>query len=449
MRRARRSARSDRAVPATFERFVKGRRAVLANGVTLVAAETPGLHSATLAAFVRTGSRYESASVNGVSHFLEHLLFRGSEGYPDTLAMNGAVENAGGGLNAVTARDYSCFYTPIHPGFVEKGLDVLGDLIRRPLFRDVDLERQVILEEILDEVDASGRDVDPDNLVKRLAFGAHPLGFKIGGTRRTVRALREAHLRAHHARFYTGANVVVSTAGPFPFGAVLAAARRAFGAIPPGTAARARRAPRWPAGPLCTAVDHADAQAEFTLAFPGVPEHHPDFPAALCLRRILDDGLSSRLPYEIVERQGLAYSIHCGLEAYEDTGLFSVEGACSPGRLGPVIAEVLAVLGGVSASHAPEGEVALARRRHRMSLSFAADNPQELASWFGTGELLGWPEEMRERCRRVERVRPADVRRVARAAFRARNLVAAVVGPDARGLRRALFRAVEGSPLRR
>jgi len=414
--------------------------------VTVVGAETPALHSAALAVFVRAGSRYENAEVNGVSHFLEHLLFRGSEGYPDTLAMNAVVESAGGSLNAVTARDYSCFYTPIHPDFLATGLDVLGDIVRRPLFRDVDVERQVILEEILDEVDASGRDVDPDNLAKRLAFGTHPLGLKIAGTPRTVRAIREAHLRAHHARFYSGANVVVAAAGPFPFESVVGAARAPFGPIPRGRASRASPPPRWRAGPLCRAVDHEDAQAEFTLSFPSVAEHHPDFPAALCLRRMLDDGLSSRLPYEIVERRGLAYSIHCGLESFEDVGVFCIDGACSPARLGRVLEAVFEVLSGAGAGLAAAEELERAQRRHRMSLSFATDSAHELASWFGTGELLGWPEQMEGRCRRVERVRPGEVSRVARATFRRRNLVAALVGPNAPGLRRALFRAASALP---
>jgi len=427
--------------------FLESRRAQLANGVTAVVARTPGLHSAMLAVYVRAGSRYENAEQNGVSHFLEHLLFRGSEGYPDTLRMNAAVESAGGSLNAVTARDYSCYYTPIHPASVRTGIGVLGDLVRRPLFRDMDLERRVILEEILDEVDSRGRDVDPDNLAKRMAFGRHPLGFKIAGTPRTIRSLNEDDIRAHHARFYTGPNVVLAAAGPVSFDEVLDFAHQQFAAIPAGAVSPVSPAPRWPSGPLCKAISHENAQAEFTLAFPSAPERHPDHPAALCLRRLLDDGLSSRLPYEIVERKGLAYSIHCGLETYEDTGLFSFDGACSPANLNRVVGELLAVLTTLCGEEVPADELDRAQRRHRMSLTFALDNPQDLAGWFGTGEILGCPERLEQRCRRVERVRPADVRRVARSTFRKRNLVGVVVGPSGPRLRRLLERAVANSDL--
>jgi len=427
--------------------FPQCERAVLPNGVTVVATRTPGLHSAMVAVYVRAGSRHETRDRNGVSHFLEHLLFRGSEGYPETLIMNAAVESAGGSLNAMTARDHSCYYTPIHPAELETGIAVLADIIRRPLFRDMDVERQVILEEILDEVDSNGRDVDPDNLAKQMVFVSHPLGFKIAGTPRTIRGLREQDVRAHHAALYRGPNVVLATAGPGPFEEVHAIARRQLSAIPPGVPSVAAPAPRWPVGPLYKTVEHEDAQTEFTLAFPSVPEDHEDHPATLCLRRLLDDGLSSRLPYEIIERRGLAYTIHSGLETFEDTGLLTFDGACSPGKLSRVIEELLSVLAGMRDEPIRADELERGQRRHRMSLTFALDSPYELVGWIGTGEILGCPETLEHRCRRVERVTAADVRRVARATFRRQNLVAVAVGPDGRSLRRALVRAVEASDL--
>jgi len=427
--------------------FAPTRRAVLPNGVAVLVAPTPALHSAMLAVYVRAGSRHETAATNGVSHFLEHILFRGSRGYPDTRAMNATVEAAGGSLDAATARDHACYFTPIHPAGLEIGLDVLGDMVRRPLFRDVDLERQVILEEILDEVDARGKDVDPDNLMKRLAFGRHPLGFKIAGTQRSIRALREADLRRHHERLYAGANLVLAVAGPVDPAEVEALAARHLGGLPRGARVAVAPPPRWPAGPAIASVGRDDAQVEFALAFPAVPERHPDFPAFLCLRRLLDDGLSARLPSEIVERLGLAYAIHASLETFSDAGVFSVEGACSPARLGRVVREALRLLGEVAAAPVPAAELLHVQRRHRMSLAFAADSPAELVGWLGSGEVLDAPEDFARRCRRVERVTPGDVRRVARAALRARNLLAVAVGPGPGSARRALARAVAAAPL--
>ena len=216
-------------------------RGLLDNGLRVLTAPTPGLHSAMIGLYVRTGSRHETAASNGVSHLLEHLFFRGSKGWPDSVAMNAAVEAVGGNLNGVTARDHGCYYTPIHPDELEVGLRIVGDLVTRPLLTGLEVEREIILEEILDEVDPDGRDIDPDNLVKRLVFPGHPLGFKIAGTRDTVRALTMRQVRRHLARHYTGANMVLAVAGPVRHAQVLELAARHLGALPRGE--RSRRPP--------------------------------------------------------------------------------------------------------------------------------------------------------------------------------------------------------------
>jgi predicted Zn-dependent peptidase len=427
--------------------FLLPQRAVLRNGARVVVARRPGLHAAMLALYVRAGSRHETDATSGVSHFVEHLLFRGSQGYPDSRAMNAAVEAAGGSMNAMTARDHTCFYTSIHPAGVETALDVIADMARQPLLRDLEVERDVVLEEILDEVDSRGRDVDPDNLVKRVAFGGHGLGRKIAGSRASVRALGEGAVRAHHARHYTGENVVLVAAGPVEFHEIVELAAPRLGALPRGERIRSDPPPRWPRGPSIRVVDHDDAQVEFSLAFPTVPEHHRDHPAALVLRRLLDDGLSSRLPFEIVERQGLAYALHAALETWEDAGVFTFEGACTPARLERVVREILRVVSTLWDAVLPSDELERVKERHRMSLTFALDNPSDLVGWFGAGELLGAEESLEERCRRVERVTAADVRRVARGMFRRENLLAVAVGPDARELRRSLCRAADAASL--
>lgn len=420
-------------------------RDVLPNGLRVLTARAPGLHSAMIALYVRVGSRHESAELNGISHFLEHLFFRGSEAWPDTVAMNAAVEAAGGSLNGITARDHGCYFTPIHPGELGTGLAILGDLVRRPLLREMDVEREVILEEILDEVDADGRDIDPDNLSKRIAFGAHPLGFKIAGTPAIVRRLSERDVRAHHNRHYVGANLVLAVAGPVRHAEVRALAEEHLGALPRGRRSTVEPPPPWPAGPRLEAVTHDDAQAEFSLSFPCPPEHHPDYPVHLCIRRILDDGLSSRLPFEIVERRGLAYALHAGIDAFSDAGMTVVDGASAPAKLPRVLEEVLRVLGGLVERQVPEEELLRVQRRHRMTLAFSLDSPAELAGWYGSGEVLSAPEGFEERCRRVERVTPADVQRVAAATFRRRNAIAVVVGPSHRRERKEVERVLARS----
>ena len=431
--------------PVSF--FREARRRVLPNGLRVLTVPAPGLHSAMIALYVRAGSRHERREANGVSHFLEHLFFRGSASWPDTVAMNATIESAGGNLNGITARDHGCSYTPIHANEIGTGLSIIGDMIRRPLLRDMDVEREIILEEILDEVDGDGRDIDADNLSKRLAFGRHPLGFKIAGTPDIIRSIRAQEVLAHHTRFYVGANLVLCVAGPVRESEVAELAEQHLGRLPRGQLSRDLPPPPWPEGPLLEHVDHEDAQSELCLNFPCPPEHHPDYPVHLIIRRILDDGLSSRLPFEVVERRGLAYSLHAGIDAFADCGMFVVDGACAPKKLPRVVAEILRVLGELAAKPVAEEELLRVQRRHRMTLAFSLDSAADLAGWYGAGEVLAAPEGFEERCRRVEQVTAADVLRVARTAFRRRNLVAVVVGPARRRERAAVERILASTSL--
>ncbi|MFY0565762.1 M16 family metallopeptidase [Archangium lansingense] len=403
-------------------------RDVLPNGLRVVTVETPHLHTALLAVYVRTGSRHETAANNGVSHFLEHLFFRGSEGWPDTVKMNSAVEEVGGNLNGVTTRDHGYYYTPLHPAHLGVGLEILGDMLTRPKLTDMEVERNIILEEMLDEVDEKGRDIDIDNLSKRVLFPEHPLAFKIAGTRESVSRLTHEQIREHFARHYVTGNMVVTAAGRVKHDEVLALVERHFARLPQGPESIDLPPPPPPAGPHLHVVTHDEAQTEFRISFRTVPEHHDDWPALQLLRRFLDDGLSSRLPFEIVEKRGLAYSVHASLEAFHDAGIFEIEAACAPDRASLVVAEVFRVLGELCTTPVSEEELARAKRRHRMLLEFSQDSPGELAGWFGGTELFRRPESFGRRADLVDAASAAHVRDMARRYFARENLTVVAVG---------------------
>src|SRR6266404_3527056 len=242
-------------------------KSVLSNGLRVVTVELPHLHTGMIAAYVRAGSRHEDPARNGVSHFLEHLFFRGSQGYADGRAMNALVEDCGGALNGVTTRDHGYYFSPVHPRKIDVPFAVLGDMVARPLFKEIELEREVILEEILDEVDEKGRDIDVDNLSKRALFPGHPLGLKIAGTRETVGALTEEHLRAQHARAYGARNLVLAAAGPLRHERVLELAEEHFGGLRPGEPLGDTELNGAPRGPQLVAVDHTESQMEVQVSF--------------------------------------------------------------------------------------------------------------------------------------------------------------------------------------
>ncbi len=439
--------RQQGAPPRTREggaRLFRYDRDVLPGGLRVVTVQTPHLHTAMIAVYVRTGSRHETARNNGVSHFLEHLFFRGSHRFPDTVRMNAVVEEVGGNLNGVTTRDHSYYFTPIHPDHVDVGIEILGDMLTRPRLTKMDVERKIILEEMLDEVDEKGRDIDLDNLSKRALFGEHPLSLKIAGTRDTVKALTLRQVKAHLAKHYVTGNLVVTVAGPVSRQRVLEATARAFRHLPKGPSSTEAPPPESPKGPWLKFAEHGESQTEFRLNFRAVPEQHPDFPALQLLRRVLDDGLSSRLPFEIVERRGLAYSVHAGIEAFHDGGLFELEAACAPERAARVVEEICKTVGALCAKEIPAEELARAKRRHRMFLDFSQDSPAELAGWFGGTEIFRPPESFEEKVRQVDEQTPEQIRAVANRYFRRANLGVVAVGQ--RRKLRALQHAVRHAP---
>jgi predicted Zn-dependent peptidase len=420
-------------------------KSTLPNGLRVVTVELPHLHTGMIAAYVRAGSRHEEPAQNGVSHFLEHLFFRGSEGHPDGRAMNALVEDCGGSLNGVTTRDHGYYFSPVHPDRLEVPVAVLGDMLARPLFKEIELEREVILEEILDEVDEKGRDIDVDNLSKQALFPGHPLGMKIAGSSESVRALREADLREQHEKAYGARNLVLAAAGAVKHAQVMELAEKHFGGMRPGVLLRDTPLDGAPRGPQLVAVDHTESQMELQICFRGPPEEHPDFPALRVIKRVLDDGLASRLQLNLVERKALAYSVGAGMDGFADCSTFEVGCACAPRKAPAAMAEILRLLAELRDSDVPEEELARARRKSRIWLEFSLDAPAEMIGWFGGGELLHPPaESFQSWLARIEQVTAADVRRVAGAIFRRENLVACAVGPLAE-VEKQLRAAVESA----
>jgi len=403
-------------------------RDLLPSGVRVVTVQAPHLHTALISVYVRTGSRHEEGSNNGVSHFLEHMFFRGSAAFPDTVHMNAAIEEVGGNLNGVTTRDHGYYFTPIHPDHLEVGARILGDMLTRPLLREMEVERQIILEEMLDEVDEKGRDIDLDNLSKMELFNGHPLALKIAGTSRSVKSLSLEHLREHLAHHYVSGNIVFAAAGNVERAQVMDLVEQSFRAVAIGPMSTELAPPAPRAGPRFRFVQHDEAQTEFRLSFRIVPEHDPDYPALQILRRVLDDGLSSRLPQNVVEKRGLAYSIHAGMEAFNDVGLFEIEAASAPEKAALVLEEILRTLDELREGEIAPDELERAKRRHRMLLEFAQDSTGELAGWFGGTELFRPPETFEERSQKIEAESAARVREVARRYFSPLNASLVAVG---------------------
>ena len=164
----------------------------LDNGLAVTTVTLPHLHTAVCALFVKVGARFEIADDNGLSHFTEHMLFRGTERFPTSLALNTAVESLGSTLHAETGRDYTLFQLALEPEFLAPGIDLLGELLARPRFSDIELERELILEEINEDYDENGVEINADDIARGLVFEDHALGQRIIGPRKNVKRFTPA-----------------------------------------------------------------------------------------------------------------------------------------------------------------------------------------------------------------------------------------------------------------
>lgn len=408
-------------------------KAILDNGLAVTLCDGGHLSQAYCAVFFGVGSRHEAPNVNGITHVLEHMLFRGSASFSDSTALNRAAEDIGGFLEGATYRDHLTFATSCHPSLTATALDILGELVQTPRFQGLDIEKSILREEILETLDQRGRMIDLDNVAHETLFGESGLGLPIEGTLANLNRFDRAALHHHRASHLVARNAVVAVAGPIEPRRALRDVARAFGALPPGEVLATAVPPTPARGPLLKYVRDTMSQVDLRLSFPSVPTHHPDFPATSMLARVLGDGLSARLPAELVDRRGLAYSMHASLTTYADVGLFDFEASVAPDRAAEIVDALLSFAARAEHFRYGDDELQRACRRYRYGMEFMRDAPVELAHYYGRATLFGIETVLDALPRRLANVSAADVRRAARATFRRGGLSLTAVGELARG----------------
>ncbi len=305
----------------------------LDDGLTIATDRVPGARSVAIGVWVAAGSRDEPAELSGVSHFLEHLLFKGTTSR-SAVDISRAVDRVGGDINAFTAKEYTAYYCRLPRRHVDTGIELLGDVLTAPLLADEDVEseRQVILEELAMD-DDSPDDVALRTLTRRL-FGDHGLGRETAGERGTVKSITAADIRRFFQRYYRTGNVILSVAGDVDHEEITDRVAEAFAAMPTGY----ERPPRTRPGPVEGDIDVEDDSEQVHLAIGGraIARDDPDREALDVVNHIFGGGLSSRLFDEIRERRGLAYSVFSATSTYTGTGSWSVYAGAMPEHAGEV-----------------------------------------------------------------------------------------------------------------
>ena len=403
----------------------------LDNGLAVTTVALPHLHTAVCCLFVKVGARFERPEDNGLSHFVEHMLFRGTEAHPTSLALNTAVERLGSTLHAETGRDYTLFQLALEPQFVPQAIELLGELLGKPRFSDIELERALILEEINEDYDEQGVEINSDDIARGLVFADHPLGQRIIGPRDNVERFSLGDVRRHFAGFYGAANANLCVAGPLQHARVVEHAARALNVIPRGQRADVPPAPPPPNrgdAPRLHHVKDAGSQTSLSVVFRAIPELDPAYVALVALLRVLDDGMSTRLHYQLADQKGLAYSIHAAIEPLADAALFEITGATANAKVPSLVRELLALLDGLRKGKVSDDELAKARVRYRYETLASIDDAAAMAGWFGGTALYYAPPALSERLAQIERVGVDDVVRVAEQVLAPENLVLAAVG---------------------
>jgi predicted Zn-dependent peptidase len=402
------------------------RTEVLPSGLSLVTERMDDVRSVCIGFWVGTGSRDEGDGEAGASHFLEHLLFKGTETRSSS-AIAEAVDEVGGDFNAFTTKEYTSFYIRLLAEHMDLGLDILSDIMWRPALRpaDLDAERLVILDEILMHADEPSDQATEES--SAALFPDHPLGREVLGSQASVSAMTATRIREFFEHHYRPANMVVAVAGDVDHQSVAAGLEERFDGGGGGRAP-AREAPGDKVEPL-RVTRRGTEQAHLVLAARSVSRSDPRRYALAVLNHVLGGGLSSRLFQEIRERRGLAYSVWSERAAYGDAGSVSVGVGTAPENVAEVLDIITAELARLGAEGITERELAIAKGNLRAETLLACEDSGARMSRIGAGLLLhGEVLTVQEVMARVEALTLDEVAAVAAEVVDAPRTLSAV-GP--------------------
>ena len=404
-------------------------RDVLDGGLRLITETMPHVRSVTIGVWLTRGSRHETDERAGIAHFVEHMLFKGTDTRTaEDIAQ--AIDSIGGQLDAFTAKEYASYYIKVLDEHVPLAVDLLADIVRRPAFAadEIEREKKVILEEIKMVEDT------PDDLVHELFtqhfWEGHPLGRPILGTPETVEALTRETLLDYFGRAYVGPNMIISAAGNLDHGNVRQLVLKAFDGLAVTSDMPNGPAPRV-SPQVITRVKELE-QSHLCLGTNSYPQSHQDRYVSYILNTVLGGSMSSRLFQNIREKRGLAYSVFSGLSAYRDAGNITIYAGCANEAVGEVIDLCVEELKAIKRTLVADSELRRAKDHLKGSLMLSLENTSSRMSHLARQEIyfdrhFGLDETLAG----VEAVSTADLQRVAADLFSNGSLAATVVGPSA------------------
>ncbi|UFJ42178.1 insulinase family protein [Brevibacillus humidisoli] len=400
-------------------------RHICENGLRIVTEKIPSVRSVALGVWVRTGSKFESEGNNGISHFLEHMFFKGTK-TRSAKEIAESFDEIGGNVNAFTSKEYTCYYARILDQHAVMALDILSDMYFHSVFDEEELEKEknVVIEEIGMYEDT------PDDLVHDLiakaSYSDHPLGYSILGTEEVLRGLAKQDLLSYTDGHYTPANTVVTVAGNFDDQLIEEIKKRFSLYRRPGVS-RHVESPRFTSKSIIQSK--ATEQAHLCIAFPGLPVGHDDIYSLILLNNLLGGSMSSRLFQEIREERGLAYSVYSYHSAYSDTGMFTIYTGTAPEQVGQVFEITTSILDDVRQNGISDKELNKGKEQLKGSLMLSLESTSSRMSRLGKNELLLERHlSLDEIIAKIDRVSTDSISAIANRLFRS-PLALAMVSP--------------------
>lgn len=405
------------------------KKTALNNGLRIITHRMPEMKSVALGIWIKTGGRYESAHNKGISHYLEHLLFKGTKKY-SCRQLKESIEGLGGSLNGFTSEEVTCYLVKLPSRHLAIALDILADMVINPLLsqEDIDKERTVILEELKMYKDLPQSYVY--DLLDELLWPGQPLGMSVIGSFDSVTRLNRQDLDEYRRKHYTPMNIVVSAAGLLEHDKLAKDVLTIFRPLKdrnPNTFAKVKEGQD---KPQLKVLPKDTEQTHLALGFHGFKRDHPLRHALGLLHIILGANMSSRLFNEVREKRGLAYEIGTQVKRFQDTGAFIVHAGIDNHKVDEAIKLILEELGKIKDNLVTEDEFKRAKEFYLGQLMLALEDTLDHMLWIGENTVcLDRTYTLNEVIKEVSGVAREDVRKVAGDIFKEKSLNLALIGP--------------------
>ena len=403
----------------------------LSNGLKLITTPLKETKAVTVLVLVNVGSRHEAKQINGVSHFVEHLLFKGTNKRPTSLDITKELDAVGAEYNAFTSKDHTGYYIKAAAEKIELAFDILSDMIFNSSFNPVEInkERGVILEEI--NMYNDNPLMNLGSLFEATVFNGHPLGWQIAGPKSVIKNVTRNQLVSYKKKFYQPNNMLISVSGNFNQEKVRKLTQKYFGQKSQSTInkALAKIAIKQTAAQINLNYKNT-TQVQLGLGFPAFSSKHPKIYPQYLLSVILGGNMSSRLFSVVREQHGLAYYVRTDISAYQDHGAFMVQAGLDKSRLFKAIKLILSELKKVKEKGVTEKELSDAKEFLKGKIILELEDSEHLADWFGKQELLlGKITTPEERIKKIMSIKKSEVDKVAQEILLENKINLALIGP--------------------